>query len=63
MDVKSTGSDETYGWLTGVPQMREWLGERYIKSVTAARYTIENRKFESTLRVKRENIEDNRLGV
>ena len=63
MDVKSTGSDETYGWLTGVPQMREWLGERYIKGVTAARYTIENRKFETTLRVKRENIEDDRLGV
>lgn len=63
MDVKSTGSDETYGWLTGVPQMREWLGERYIKSVTAARYTIENRKFETTLRVRREDIEDDRLGV
>ena len=23
MDVKSTGSDETYGWLSGVPQRRE----------------------------------------
>lgn len=25
MDVKSTGADETYGWLASVPQMREWL--------------------------------------
>lgn len=63
MDVKSIGSDETYGWLSGVPQMCEWLGERHIKGVMAARYTLENRKFETTLRVRREDIEDDRLGV
>ena len=63
MDVKSTGSDETYGWLSGMPQMREWLGERHIKGVATARYTLENRKFESTIRVRREDIEDDRLGV
>lgn len=63
MDVKSTGSDETYGWLSGVPQMREWLGERHIKGVMSARYTLENRKFETTLKVKREDIEDDRLGI
>ena len=63
MDVRSSGSDETYGWLSGVPQMREWLGERHIKAVMSARYTLENRKFETTLRVRREDIEDDRLGV
>lgn len=63
MDVKSTGSDETYGWLSGAPQMREWLGERHIKGVMTARYTLENRKFESTIQVRREDIEDDRLGV
>lgn len=63
MDVKSTGSNETYGWLSGMPQMREWLGERHIRGVATARYTLENRKFESTIRVRREDIEDDRLGV
>ncbi len=63
MDVKSTGSDEAYGWLTGVPQMWEWLGERHIKGVAAARYAIENRKFESAIRVRREDIEDDRLRI
>ncbi len=63
MDVKSTGSNETYGWLSGMPQMREWLGERHIKGVATARYMLENRKFESTIRVRREDIEDDRLGV
>lgn len=28
-----------------------------------ARYTLENRKFESTIRVRREDIEDDRLGI
>lgn len=63
MDVKSTGADETYGWLSGVPQMREWLGERHVKGVMTARYTLDNRKFETTIRVRREDIEDDRLGV
>lgn len=63
MDVKSSGKNETYGWLSGVPQMREWLGERHIKAVESARYTIENRKFESTIRVSRDDIEDDRLGI
>lgn len=63
MDVKSSGLDETCGWLSGMPQMREWLGERHIKGVMASRYTIENRKFETTLSIRREDIEDDRLGV
>lgn len=63
MDVKSTGFDETYGGISGVPLRREWLGPRHVKGVRSARYTIENRKFETTLRVRREDIEDDRPGV
>ncbi len=63
MDVKSTGSNETCGWLSGMPQMRKSLGKRHIKGVMTARYTLENRSFESTIRVRREDIEDDRLGV
>ncbi|WP_112309187.1 Mu-like prophage major head subunit gpT family protein [Pseudogemmobacter bohemicus] len=38
-------------------------GRAAIKGVMTARYTLENRKFESTIRVRREDIEDDRLGV
>lgn len=63
MTISSAGSDETYGWIAAVPGMREWLGQRQIKNLTAAKYTITNRLFESTVSVKRTSIEDDRLGV
>lgn len=63
MEVKSTGSEEVYGWLTGLPQLREWIGERLIGQASKARYVIENRRFESTIRVQRTHIEDDKLGV
>lgn len=63
MDVKSTGSEEVYGWLTGLPQMREWIGERYIGEAAKKAYAIKNRKFETTIRVQRTDIEDDRLGI
>lgn len=63
MDVKSSGSEEVYGWLTGLPQMREWIGERYIGTASKIAYAIKNRKFETMIRVQREDIEDDRLGI
>lgn len=63
MEVKSAGSEEIYGWLTGLPQMREWIGERYIAEASTASYVLRNRKFETTIRVKRTDIEDDRLGI
>lgn len=63
MDVKSTGSEEVYGWLNTMPQMREWLGDRHVRSIERSDYGIKNRKFEATIRVSREHIEDDKLGV
>ena len=63
MEVSSETAQEDYGWLEGVPGVREWLGERYIKSLAAAGFTIKNRKFESTVAVPREVIEDDKIGL
>ena len=64
MRVPSSARDETYGWLGQFPQLREWLdGDRVVKSLQAHGFTIENRKFESTVGVKREDFADDRLGV
>ncbi len=38
-------------------------GERHVKRMATARYMLENRKFESTIRLRREDIEDDRRGV
>ena len=63
MTISSTSADETYGWIASVPGMREWLGQRQIKNLSASKYTIINKLFESTVSVKRTSIEDDRLGV
>lgn len=63
MDVKSSGSEEVYGWLSGLPQMREWIGERHIGEAYKRSFSIQNRKFESTIRVQRTHIEDDKFGI
>lgn len=64
MTVASGNRQETYGWLGQFPQLREWLdGERVIKDLEAHSFTILNRKFESTVDIRREDFEDDRLGL
>ena len=62
-ETTSVSADETYGWMGQFPQLRERIGERVVKNLEAHTFRIENRKFESTVRVKREHIEDDKLGV
>jgi len=63
MEVPSETKDETYAWLGAVPSMREWIGEREVKNLAAYGYTIQNRDFELTVSVPRNDIEDDRIGV
>lgn len=63
MVVPSTAKDNTYGWLEQLPDLREWLGGRVIKNLIAHGYTVENRKFESTVAVPRTTMEDDQYGV
>lgn len=61
--INSTASEETYGWLGDMPKMREWIGDRHVKALSAKGYSITNRKFEVTIGVKKDDIEDDRLGL
>jgi phage major head subunit gpT-like protein len=63
MTVPSQSRDETYGWIGAFPQLREWVGPRHIQNLSAHGFTIVNRTFESTVAVKRTDIEDDRLGI
>lgn len=63
MDVPSTASKETYAWLGQLPGFREWIGDRVIQNLKQHDYTIKNRKFESTIGVSRDEIEDDEYGV
>lgn len=63
MRTTSASAEEIYGWLGAVPGMRELLGEVVIRNLSEHAYSIRNKIFESTIGVKRENIERDKLGV
>ena len=61
--VPSVTGEQDYKWLGQMPQMKEWIGEREIQSLAAYDYLIKNKKFEMTIGVPRDDIEDDKYGV
>ncbi|MEM7751796.1 MAG: Mu-like prophage major head subunit gpT family protein [Pseudomonadota bacterium] len=61
--VPSTTSENTYGWLGQVPNMREWIGSRVLQAIMEHDYTVKNKDFELTIPVKRNHIRDDNLGI
>ncbi len=63
MVIPSQSRDETYGFLNQQSGMREWVGPRVVKNLASSSFSIKNRKFEDTLAVSREDIEDDKYGL
>jgi len=63
MVVPSTTSMNSYKWLGQLPGIRKWLGDKVVHNLTAHGYFLENEDFELTIGVKRNDIEDDQLGV
>lgn len=61
--VPSKTKEEKYGWLGQFPKLREWVGDRQVKSIAAHDYAIKNKKFESTIGIPRDDIDDDSYGV
>ncbi|MCF6763780.1 Mu-like prophage major head subunit gpT family protein [Pseudomonas fragi] len=61
--VPSSSTSNTYGWLGQFPNFREWIGERVLKNMAAHSYSITNKKYESSVGVPRDSIEDDQIGV
>ena len=61
--VPSTTASNTYAWLGTFPRLREWLGDRQFKNLTAYGYSVVNKLFESSVQVPRTAIEDDQYGV
>lgn len=61
--VPSTTAVEDYGWLGSIPKLREWIGDRHVHGLETSGYSIRNRKFELTIGVKRDDIDDDKLGL
>ncbi|MFK5980871.1 MAG: Mu-like prophage major head subunit gpT family protein [Rhizobiaceae bacterium] len=61
--VPSSTSENKYGWLGKMPNMREWIGPRSVENIAEHDYAIKNKKFELTLGVASDDIQDDNLGV
>lgn len=60
--MSSDSKSNTYAWLSQFPAFREWIGARLHKKLAEEAYTVINRKFEATIDVSREDIEDDNFG-
>ncbi|QEF98155.1 Mu-like prophage major head subunit gpT [Stieleria maiorica] len=61
--VPSTGASEKYSWLGSMPGMREWLGPRQFKQIEGADYELKNKKWESSLELLKDDIDDDQIGM
>lgn len=62
-EVISNTKTMNYAWLGDFPRMREWVGDRVLKDLSAYTYHITGKKFESTIEVDRDDIEYDNLGI
>lgn len=63
MEVPSSASEENYAWLGSFPTIREWVGDRIITNLSAWKYTIKNKNFETTVSVDGNQMEDDQYGI
>ncbi len=61
--IPSSALEEKYGWFGQFPGVQEWVGDRIIKNLMVHDYAIKNIEFESTVSVKKREIETDQYGV
>jgi phage major head subunit gpT-like protein len=63
-DIRTSGSlKEAVAIVAASARMREWIGEREVRNFAAKTFEIENKDWESTVEVDRNDIEDDRLNI
>ncbi|NBJ36615.1 phage head protein [Serratia fonticola] len=60
--IPSGGASNTYAWLGDWPEIKEWIGARQFAELAQNGYVIVNKTWESSIKVKREAIEDDQVG-
>jgi phage major head subunit gpT-like protein len=63
MRVQSATSIETYAWVADIPGFREWIGERVVNNLKGRAAKVENKKYEDTIKIPREKLEDDQYGI
>jgi len=62
MEIPSNKATEQYAWLGATPSMREWVDERMPSALAEHSFQITNNKWESTIAVDADAIEDDQYG-
>jgi phage major head subunit gpT-like protein len=62
-EFASSGAANYYAFLQKLPQWREYSGERVFKDVESETYSLKNRKFESSITIGLDEIEDEQAGM
>ena len=57
------GSATQHSWLEQIKGIHEWVGERVLNNAKLGKLTVVNRDFENTIKVSRNEIEDDQYGV
>ena len=60
--VPSAGAANFYGWLKDLPGIVEWTGERQLADLGKHGYSIENKTFESSISISRDEVDDDQIG-
>lgn len=63
MEAPSSTSENRYPWLKALKGMREWIGDRVIAQLEVDGYRIFNQKFENTIGISKDDLEDENEGV
>lgn len=62
-EIKANTMSVDYGWVGDIPNMKEWVGDRTLKELSAEKYTIAKKNWESTVQVDRDVILYDNLGI
>lgn len=60
--VPSKADKEKFAYLGAPPAMREFVGPRHLKRLSETDYTIVNKKWEASLRIDQDDLDDDQTG-
>lgn len=62
-EVPSGTSENEYGWIRSVPDLEEELGEKRVRDLASAQYSIKNKAYSNLVQVKRDDLADDNIGI
>ena len=63
MEVGSSTRENVYPRMSDIRDLREWVGDRVVQSLSGSAFAIPNKTYENTLEVKRDDFEDDQYGL